>query len=265
MASKTVSTNFIVPLAGFAAPRYVAADPLDSTGFDISDAKALAVSVISMGTNTVVAEQTFDRSGAAGWFPVLGQRVDDATAAVGSAFTAAKGFVFPVIGARMRFRVTALATADLVASIALLDDVFDISTGQGANALAAGTNLLGSVAQSASATVGTGTTNAKIASGAAVISTVIKASAGKLHSYRFHNNTASAKFAKFYNRTTAAAPATDVPIFTVIIPANGIASYLNPIGKAFATGITLYVSGGIAETDTTALAANDIVGHVDFI
>ncbi len=62
MASKTTLANFTLPLAGFANPRYIAADPTDAIGHDISSAVAVAISVISMGTNTVVAEQTFHRT-----------------------------------------------------------------------------------------------------------------------------------------------------------------------------------------------------------
>lgn len=133
MASRTIGYSATVALAGFANPRYIDRDPTNALGFDISQAKAVAIAVVSMGTNTVVAEQTFDGSGAAGWFPVLGKRSDDAAGVLASAFAAAKGYVFPALGIRMRFRVTALATADLVAQLAMLSDTFDLfSTAQGA-------------------------------------------------------------------------------------------------------------------------------------
>lgn len=257
MASKTTLANFTLPLAGFANPRYIAADPTDATGHDISDAVAVAISVISMGTNTVVAEQTFDRAGLTGWFPVLGQRVDDATAALASAFAAAKAYIFPVIGARMRFRVTALATADLVASLSMLDEAIDIAPG-------AGTGGTLTVAQGALSTASP-TMNFRVVSAAAVFNSNVKASGGKLHGYQLHNTTAAAKYAKLFSKASAATIGTDTPIASFVIPPNGVAAYFNPIGKQFLAGITLVITGAIADGDTTVLAANDVVGHLDYI
>lgn len=117
---------------------------------------------------------------------------------------------------------------------------------------------------SASASAGTGMTNAKVKSAATVNSTLLKGAAAKLYSYFFANNTAVVKFVKFYSKATAPTVGTDIPIFTVIIPANGIATWSNAIGKAVALGLGYGITNGIAESDATAVAVDDVVGHIDY-
>ncbi len=266
MASRTVRKMITVPLAGFSNPRYIADNPTDNMGFEIDNATAVAIYFsTTISSMTVVAEQTFDNTGAAEWFAVAGKALNDVNGALLSSVSQTqKGqtFIYPAIGTRMRFRVSALSGADLAASIGFITGAVDLATtGQ----LSAGTNLIGAGAPSASATVGTGTTHAKVKSAASTNLTSVKASAGKLFRYTFRNNTASAKFAKLFNKASAPVLGTDTPIETVIIPANGVATYLNPIGKAFSTGIAYAITGGIGESDATATAVDDVVGSLDYI
>lgn len=134
-----------------------------------------------------------------------------------------------------------------------------------ADAIAPGTNLIGAEAPSASAAVGTGTTHAKVKSAAGTNLTLVKGGAGKLFGYRFRNTTATVKYAKLYNKATMPVIGTDTPIETVVIPPNGVASYLNTIGKAFSLGLGYAITGGVGEADTTAVAVDEVVGSLDFI
>lgn len=130
MASRSIRTAYTVPLAGFASPRYISADPVnDAIGLDISGAKAVMLSVVSLGAATIIAEQTLDPAGLVGWFPVMGKQEDDLQAKFTTTINvAAKAFRFSAAGLRMRFRVTALTGADLVAAVLLVSDLVDMSS-----------------------------------------------------------------------------------------------------------------------------------------
>jgi hypothetical protein len=131
--------------------------------------------------------------------------------------------------------------------------------------LVAGTAQIGSAPLGASATVGTGTVNARVKSAVSNNLTSVKASAGKLFGFTLYNSTAAAKFFKIYNKASAPIVASDVPIMTVIVPANGQSNYSNPIGKAFATGIAYAITGAIGDTDATNTAVDDVTGALDYI
>lgn len=122
-----------VVLAGFTNPRYLA--PVGSVlaaeqlGFDITDCKGILAAFDSnTAAPTIVAEQTNDPTGAAGWFAVAGKRADgSATAMSTNPSTLAMGWIFPRLGVRMRFRVTALTTADLRGRVLKMGDTLDLT------------------------------------------------------------------------------------------------------------------------------------------
>jgi hypothetical protein len=133
----------------------------------------------------------------------------------------------------------------------------------GTGSIAAGTNLIGDVAEG----VRTTTTNA--VSGFHRVATAdtnainVKASAGRLYGWSFYNTTSTAKFLKFHN--TAGTPTAGAGVIrTVGIPPNGNAELFLGVGHFFATGIGISITGAAADADTTALAAGDVVGEVWF-
>lgn len=93
-------------------------------------------------------------------------------------------------------------------------------------------------------------------------STNLKGSAGVVLGYSLYNNTASAKFFKFYDKATAPTVGTDTPAFTVIIPASGGANVEFSTGVPFSTGIGYGITGAVADTDTTNTAVDDVHGFV---
>jgi hypothetical protein len=94
-----------------------------------------------------------------------------------------------------------------------------------------------------------------------VIAASIKTTAGTLHSLDIVNTSATAMFIKLYNKASAPAPATDVPILTFAIAAAaaGVPAEKHlpwgALGLRFATGIAIGVTGALGDTDTTAIAA----------
>jgi hypothetical protein len=88
---------------------------------------------------------------------------------------------------------------------------------------------------------------------------VIKASAGTLWSVVAYNANAAARYVKFYNKATAPTVGTDVPVVVVAIPATSTLKIDGGSnGLRFATGIGIAIVTGAADSDNTAVAANDI-------
>jgi len=131
--------------------------------------------------------------------------------------------------------------------------------------LPAGTQTIGATPMGASATVGAGTINARIKAAASTNPTLVLTGARKLFGYTVYNTTAAKKYLKLYNKATAPTVGTDVPVATIEIPANGSASYFNPMGKAFGLGLCYAITGALADTDTTVVAVDDVTGHLDYI
>lgn len=89
-------------------------------------------------------------------------------------------------------------------------------------------------------------------------STNIKASAASLYSYSISNTNAAARMVKLYNKATAPTCGTDTPTFRIVVPANGTVTWSNAVGWNFGTGLGICAVTGAADTDNTAVAANDL-------
>lgn len=107
-----------------------------------------------------------------------------------------------------------------------------------------------------------GSTVSRIKAAASTNSTNLKGSAGVVLGYALYNNTASAKFFKFYNKATAPTVGTDTPLFTVIVPASGGANVNWADGLPFGTGIGYGITGAVGDSDTTNTAVDDVHGMV---
>ena len=85
------------------------------------------------------------------------------------------------------------------------------------------------------------------------------------------NMSASVLYLKFYNATAAnVTVGTTVPVLTYPIPTNGDTNgsgfILNmPIGFEFDTAITVAATTGIADNDTGAPGANEVVLNLGYI
>jgi hypothetical protein len=119
------------------------------------------------------------------------------------------------------------------------------------------TPLATSGGSSVSKTISAATTNA----------TSVKASAGQVWGIVATNVNANPRFLKLYNKASAPTVGTDVPTHTYLIPGNtvgaGISVFMGE-GSAFSTGIALAITGAVADNDTTAVAANEIVVNLRY-
>lgn len=127
-------------------------------------------------------------------------------------------------------------------------------------ALPAGSNTIGAVALKP--TTSGGTTPHKKISAASTNATSLKASAGQLYSIAAFNLNAAARFLKIYDKASAPTVGTDTPVLTFLLPGNTAGAGFTTdfaAGIAFANGIAYALTTGIADTDTGAVAANEIV------
>jgi hypothetical protein len=98
-----------------------------------------------------------------------------------------------------------------------------------------------------------------LSSAATTNATAVKASAGTVYGITVSNANAAARYLKLYNKATAPTVGTDIPILTVPIPATGLASVnFGALGHRLSTGIGIALTTGMAYTDATAVALNEI-------
>lgn len=80
----------------------------------------------------------------------------------------------------------------------------------------------------------------------------------------------SPAYVKFYDKASAPICGTDTPIKTLLIPAastaaNGAGSnVLLPIGFQVQNGLGICITGGIADSDATSVAASSFIVNVDY-
>jgi hypothetical protein len=93
----------------------------------------------------------------------------------------------------------------------------------------------------------------------------VKATAGQLYGYFFSNVAANARFIKFWNATAAnVGVGITTPVLTLPLPATSAANVSFPHGIAFGTAITVAATTGVADADSGAPSANDVVVNIFF-
>lgn len=92
----------------------------------------------------------------------------------------------------------------------------------------------------------------------------VKASAGQVYGWYIANLATTTRFVKFYNATAAnVSVGSTTPVLTLPIPGNATddiaANALGGMGIVFDTAITVAATTGVADADTGAPGANDVV------
>jgi len=105
----------------------------------------------------------------------------------------------------------------------------------------------------------------RVHSAATTNATSVKASAGTIGGIYVTNTNAAVRYLKLYNKASAPTVGTDVPVWTIAIPANSERDIPIPGGMAFSTGIAFAITTGAADTDATAVAANEITGAIAYL
>lgn len=110
-----------------------------------------------------------------------------------------------------------------------------------------------------------GMTRHKKFSAASTNATSVKATAGTLFRIQGHNLSGSDRFLKLYTKATAPTVGTDVPVETYVLKAGQPFSFsFGDIGAAVATGIAYAITGALADNDTTAIGADEIVMAIHY-
>lgn len=113
----------------------------------------------------------------------------------------------------------------------------------------------------------------KLFSAASTNATSVKASSGFLMGGTVSNVNAAARYFKLYNKASAPTVGTDVPIFTLMLPAGSatvpsivnLADLFGEAGHLFGAGIAYAITGAAADSDTTAISANDCIVNLNYL
>ncbi|MCI0558815.1 MAG: hypothetical protein MN733_09985, partial [Nitrososphaera sp.] len=97
----------------------------------------------------------------------------------------------------------------------------------------------------------------------------VSATAATLYGWYIANTATATRFVKFYNATAAAVTVgTTTPVMTLPIPGNANddvgANMLGGVGIAFGTALTVAATTGVADSDTGAPGANDVIVNLFF-
>ena len=97
-------------------------------------------------------------------------------------------------------------------------------------------------------------------SAATTNATLVKASPGRIHMMNVANLTAAVKFLKLYNLAVAPTVGTSVPFMVIPIQANTTLPVVHTdIGIYCSIGISYAITGAVADADTTAVGANEVL------
>jgi hypothetical protein len=109
-------------------------------------------------------------------------------------------------------------------------------------------------------------THHKLISAATTNATSVKASAGTIGVLHLHNTSGATKYFKLYNKASAPTVGTDVPIYTIPIATGAFAQMSIPaMGLRLATGIAYAITDGLADSDNTAVGANDVIVAMSYV
>ena len=104
----------------------------------------------------------------------------------------------------------------------------------------------------------------KLISAATVNATSLKNSAANIGKITAENVSASIRYLKLYDKASAPTVGTDTPFHTFVLPANSQRVLDFPQGLRLTTGFALAITGALADTDTTVIAANDVVINYEY-
>lgn len=158
--------------------------------------------------------------------------------------------------------VIAVGDPNVDANVAPVDPVNGMSV-QLIPALPTGANNIGTVGLKPQTSGGT--TATKYISAANTNANNIKGSPGQVFDVEIDNVSASVRYVKLYNKASAPTVGTDIPVITLAVQPNNNRRLQVENGIAFGLGISIAMTGGQADADTTAIAAGDLVVNVMWV
>jgi hypothetical protein len=105
----------------------------------------------------------------------------------------------------------------------------------------------------------------RVVAAATTNANLVKGSAGSVNGLILTNGAGTSRYFRFFDLAVAPTPGTSTPLFTIILPASVAPLVMNfDIGIPFQNGISFDITGGVSDTDTTAISANDVHGSIIF-
>jgi hypothetical protein len=99
----------------------------------------------------------------------------------------------------------------------------------------------------------------RLVSAAGTNAASIKASAGQVYGWYLYNTASAMRVVKLYDTASTPTVGTTTPKLTIPIPAGSGANVEYTQGIAFSSGIGIGTTTGIADSDTGAVGANEVV------
>ena len=223
----------------------------------VFDARSIHVRVLSLGTTGVLTVQ-----GSEDGITYVNIPAKNSAGAVVNTLTAVGMYQCPVYYNFIRVRLTTATTAGkTVVSTRLSTEPYVFPAPVPSTVAISGTPT---VVQSLSSTIATGATllyHRLVSSLASTNALLVKAGATRVARVVGYNAKATVVFLKLYNKASAPTVGTDVPVLTFALkPQNNFDINVETLGFNFATGCSYCITAGAADTDTTAIAAGDVLG-----
>ena len=231
---------------------------------DADGRRGLSVQVSSLGTSGVLKVQQSNDNNV--WVDTI---VQSLAGTPSSTISAAGMYWCSLVGRYYRVLLSTATTAGTTTLTTRLDKsaFAELPSGVIVSSLPAtptGTNLIGKSICDISATAANGpafSVNRLLSAAATTNSTLVKGSAGRVARIRGYNAKAAVAFLKLYNKATAPTVGTDTPVLTFALAASKEFDIdFNDFGYSFSTGIGFGITGAVADADTTALVAGDVLG-----
>lgn len=103
---------------------------------------------------------------------------------------------------------------------------------------------------------------ARVAAAASVNNTLVQGQPSVVDGVSFTNFAAYDVFVKFYDKATAPVAGTDTPYMVVRVQAGKDRDIPFPKGVKFASGLGYAITKLLADSDTTVVVANDLIGKI---
>lgn len=117
----------------------------------------------------------------------------------------------------------------------------------------------GTVTANLAPTTSGGLSAQRTLSAASTNATSVKGSAGQVYGWYVSNSNASPRYVKLYDKASSPTVGTDTPKMTIMVPGAGGANVEFSMGIPFSSGIAFAMTTGAADSDTGAVAANEVI------
>lgn len=129
----------------------------------------------------------------------------------------------------------------------------------------ASTVMNGDVGIGARATTTNAGLHSRLISAGSTNAAFVKASAGRIFGFYYTNTNAAIRVVKLFNKASAPTVGTDVPIYTIAIPALGSVSVHDVRGVFCSAGIAICTTTETTDAGTTAVGLGDIIGGLFYV